>query len=232
MWSNIRKRCYKYTYETFLRTIRREDKDIKIRKRRTLKLYKKADFPGQKVQIDVKYVPSGCVKDGQKYYQYTAIDEYSRLPFRQIYNEHSTHSSVTFLLEAIKYFKSKCIKKIHLIQTDNGTEWTKALISNNTTPTLFERLAKKKEINLCRIRIATPRHNGKVERLHRKYQQRFYRTLIFYSFKEVRQKLLAYQKSSISYPITTLGFKSPLPMIQFFNSKKYDLFNDNFFLSA
>jgi transposase len=102
MWYNIRKRGYKYTYETFLRTIRREDKDIKIRKRRTLKLYKKADFPGQKVQIDVKYVPNGCVKDGQKYYQYTAIDEYSRLPFRQIYNEHSTHSSATILLEAIK----------------------------------------------------------------------------------------------------------------------------------
>jgi hypothetical protein len=133
---------------------------------------------------------------------------------------------------AIKYFKSKGIKKIHLIQTDNGTEWTKALISNNPTPTLFERWAKKKEINLCRIRIATPRHNGKVERLHRKDQQRFYRTLTFYSFKEVRQKLLAYQKRSISYPITTLGFKSPLQMIQFFNSKKYDLCNDNFSLSA
>jgi hypothetical protein len=39
--------------------------------------YKRADYSGQKVQIDVKFVPSCCVIDGCKYYQYTAVDEYS-----------------------------------------------------------------------------------------------------------------------------------------------------------
>jgi transposase len=221
MWDNARKRGYKYTYETFLRTVRREDENIKTRRKRSLKPYKKAEFPGQKVQIDVKYVPSECVKDGQKYYQYTAIDEFSRLPFRQIYNEHSTHSSAMFLMETIKYFKSKGIKKIHLAQTDNGTEWTKALISNNPDNlTLFEKKAKQAGINLCRIRIATPRHNGKVERLHRKDQQRFFRKLKFSSFKEARKKLEAYQKRSISIPISTLSFKSPLQVLQAFKNSK------------
>jgi len=221
MWDNARKRGYKYTYETFLRTIRREEIGVKKKRKKTLKPYKKADFPGQKVQIDVKYVPTECVQDGRKYYQYTAIDEYSRLPFRQIYDEHSTYSSMIFLLETVKYFRSKGIKKIHLIQTDNGTEWTKALISNNKNNfTLFEEKAKKLRINLCRIRIATPRHNGKVERLHRKDQQRFYRTLEFKSFKEAKRKLETYQKRSISIPITSLKFKSPLQMLQEFKKSK------------
>ena len=37
--------------------------------------YERAAYPDQKVQIDVKFVPSYCVSNGQKYYQYTAIDE-------------------------------------------------------------------------------------------------------------------------------------------------------------
>ena len=44
------------------------------------KPYEPAHFPGQKVQIDVKVVPSSCIVGaakafGQKFYQYTAIDE-------------------------------------------------------------------------------------------------------------------------------------------------------------
>lgn len=37
--------------------------------------------PGDKVQVDIKYVPEVCVRFhgcGDKYYQITAIDEYSR----------------------------------------------------------------------------------------------------------------------------------------------------------
>jgi len=37
-------------------------------------------YPGQKVQIDVKYVPEACYSgiDGEKFYQYTMIDEADR----------------------------------------------------------------------------------------------------------------------------------------------------------
>ena len=47
----------------------------KKKQKRKLKPYRRADYPGQKIQIDVKYVPSYCVADGKKYYQYTAVDE-------------------------------------------------------------------------------------------------------------------------------------------------------------
>ena len=36
-------------------------------------------FPGERVQIDVKTVPSKCIVGQFKLYQYTAIDEYTRL---------------------------------------------------------------------------------------------------------------------------------------------------------
>lgn len=47
------------------------------------KPYEKLLYPGQRVQIDVKHVPTACIAGdarvlGDSYYQFTAIDEYSR----------------------------------------------------------------------------------------------------------------------------------------------------------
>ena len=49
------------------------------------KPYQRAEYPGEKIQIDVKYVPTHCVASGQRYYQYTAIDECTRVVFREMY---------------------------------------------------------------------------------------------------------------------------------------------------
>jgi hypothetical protein len=37
-------------------------------------------YPGEKIQIDVKYVPTNCIsmEYEQSLYQFTAIDEYSK----------------------------------------------------------------------------------------------------------------------------------------------------------
>lgn len=64
-------------------------------------------YPGQRVQIDVKVVPIACVvpdKDGlqERYYQYTAIDEYSRYRFLMAFKEQSTYSSTQFVNALIK----------------------------------------------------------------------------------------------------------------------------------
>ena len=45
------------------------------------KPYEQMSYPGQRVQIDVKFVPACCLVNeakGKCFYQYTAIDEYSR----------------------------------------------------------------------------------------------------------------------------------------------------------
>ena len=186
-------------------------KGNKKRKRRKNKPYQRAEYPGQKVQVDVKFVPSECVVDGRKYYQFTAVDECTRWTYRQMYDEHSTYSAEKFLIELIQ----RCPFPIRQIQTDNGTEFTKALISNNPNDkSLFESKLEENDILYHRIRIATPRHNGKVERQHRIDQQRFYNHLRMFSLEDGRKQLAVYQEKSNEYIKHCLGLRSPNQVLE------------------
>jgi transposase-like protein len=208
MWQKaIEKHEYKRCYQTFLRTIRGFEGKLKEkRSQRKPQPYQRAEYPGQKLQLDVKFVPSYCVTDGNKYYQYTAIDECTRYTYRQMYNEHSTYCAKQFLDELYAHIKFP----IREIQTDNGTEWTNALISVKAEhKTMFEEALAENGILYHRIRIATPRHNGKVERQHRKDQQRFYRKLKMYSLADGRKQLAAYQNKSNKYISSVLNMRSP-----------------------
>lgn len=154
-YQKAKERGYKRSFGCFSKTVRklREQKPGKVRKKRKNKPYQRAAYPGQKVQVDVKYVPSECVTDGNKYYQYTAVDECTRWTYRYMYNEHSTYSSIQFLHRLVK----ACPFQIRRIQTDNGTEWTKQLISGDPKDlTSFELGLKAYGIEYQRIRVATP----------------------------------------------------------------------------
>jgi transposase InsO family protein len=81
-----------------------------------------------------------------------------------MYAERSTHSAHDFLLKLI----ANAPFPIREIQTDNGTEFTNALLVVKAKhKTLFEAALEEMDILYRRIRIATPRHNGKVERYQR-----------------------------------------------------------------
>ena len=214
-YQGARERGYKRSFGCFSKTVRKlqEQKAWKARKKRTNKPYQRADYPGQKVQVDVKYVPSECVTDGNKYYQYTAVDECTRWTYRCMYNEHSTYSSVQFLHQLVK----ACPFQIKRIQTDNGTEWTKQLIANDPKDlTSFELGLKAYGIEYQRIRVATPRHNGKVERQHRIDQARFYNDLRMYSLLDGQRQLAEYQRKSNNYIKGCLGMRSPNQMIELY----------------
>ena len=169
----IEKDGYTRSYGGFKRVVRRLKAlkpDKKKKKKRKLKPYQRADYPGQKIQIDVKYVPSYCVTDGRKYYQYTAVDECSRWTYREMYDEHSTYSSKDFLLKLIQHAPFP----IREVQTDNGCEFTnRLLVIKSKHLTMFEKALEELGILYHRIQIATPRHNGKVERQHRQDEARF-----------------------------------------------------------
>ena len=120
--------------------------------------------------------------------------------------KHSTCSAEAFLIELIQH----CPFPIREIQTDNGTEFTKALISNDPNDkSLFEIKLEQCDIFYHRIRVATPRHNGKVERQHRIDQQRFYDTLRMFSLEDGRKQLAVYQQKSNDYIKHCLGLRSP-----------------------
>ena len=146
---------------------------------------KRCSIRGQRVQIDVKYVPSVCLvgeaaeENGGYYYQYSFIDEYSRFRYLEAFKEHSTYSSTVFLKHVVKKFPYL----IECVQTDNGTEFTNEMGSGRKKkPTLFETTLKELHIRHKKIRLYTPRHNGKVERSHRKDNEEFYASHTFYSF--------------------------------------------------
>ena len=87
-----------------------------------------AKYPGERVQIDIKYVPKECMSKelkelGEKYYQYTAIDEYTRLRYTYFCKEHNTYESTVFINRLIRYFPFK----IKLIQTEKRFEITNKL---------------------------------------------------------------------------------------------------------
>lgn len=100
------------------------------------------------------------------------------------------------------------------IQTDNGTEFTNTLIvSKAKHKTMFEQALADCKIAYQRIRIATPRHNGKVERQHRTDGERFYSTLKMNSVEDGNRQLEAYNKRSNNYWKACLGMKSPNQML-------------------
>ena len=70
-----------------------------------------ATYPGERVQVDVKYVPMECLtkeikEKGERYFQYTAIDEYTRQRVLWASKEHSTYASAQFMDIVINKFKS------------------------------------------------------------------------------------------------------------------------------
>lgn len=207
LWDSLRKSGYKRSYTSLVRVVNKWIKpEVKKRSYQKPKPYQRAQYPGQKVQIDVKFVPMYCVSNGKQYYQFTAVDECSRWTYREMYEEHSTHSSARFLANLIL----KAPFPIREIQTDNGAEFTNALLRKSCKhKSLFEELLDKAGILYHRIRIATPRHNGKVERQHRIDEARFYKKMRMYSLSDGRAQLEKYNLRSNTIPKSCLKYRSP-----------------------
>lgn len=210
LWDALRKKGYKRSYTSLVRVVNKWIKhEIKQKQTRKPKPYQRAEYPGQKVQVDVKFVPTYCVVNGRKYYQYTAVDECTRWTFREMYDEHSTYSSTDFLVKLVR----NCPFPIREVQTDNGAEFTRALLSNDGKLSLFEEMLEKCGIKYHRIRVATPRHNGKVERQHRTDEKRFYKKMKMYNLDDGRKQLAKYNKKSNNIPKICLGFLTPNEML-------------------
>ena len=192
------------------------------------KEYQQMQYPGQRVQVDAKYVPMKCLtkelkEQGERYFQYTAIDEYTRMRVLWFAKEHSTYESSQFIDEIIKKFPFK----IEEIQTDNGFEFTNRLSYNTSIrdrKTLFESKLKKLGIRHKLIKPYTPRHNGKVERSHRKDQERFYYKRVFYGLEDLRNQGKEWRKEYNNFPMRPLGWLSPREFIKKYKSQEESLF--------
>ena len=96
-------------------------------KRKANKTYEAPKYlPGEKVQIDLKYVKlvdEVAARLGKKYrwiYQYTAIDVATGIKFKMIHESRDGQASIDFLSKVRLFYPFP----IKAIQTDNGFEFT------------------------------------------------------------------------------------------------------------
>ncbi len=212
LWHRLRQRGYTRRPESLFRVMRKLGLFPQAEKKPAYKPkpYEQMTYPGQRVQVDVKVVPRKCIVDPElRLYQYTAIDEFTRLRFLAAYPEQSTYSSADFLKRLFKWYARRGIQ-VECVQTDNGPEFTNRFLTDRQDrPSLFEKTAAELDIRHKLIRPYTPRHNGKVERSHREDQKRFYSSHSFYSLDDFAKQLAVHNRRSNNFPMRPLNWCSP-----------------------
>lgn len=136
--------------------------------------------PGHHVQMDVK-VLALTTDEGKRTcrYQYTAIDDATRIRALQIYERHTQANAIRFF----DYMLEKFPFRIHTVRTDRGHEWQ----------ALFHWHVEDNGIRHVYIKPHSPQLNGKVERSHRTDQEEFYQLLTYTGDVDLTKKLAAWE---------------------------------------
>lgn len=220
-WLRLRKRGYSRSLSSLFRVMKRLQLFPQKKKKPCYvpKPYQSMTHPGERIQIDVKVVPQACLAQKDRpLFQYTAIDEFTRLRYLKAYDEQSTYSSACFLRAAVRWFRRQGIR-VECVQTDNGTEFTNRFVSaRKNRQSLFEKTAADLHIRHKLIRPYTPRHNGKVERSHREDQKRFYQIHSFACLQDFSVQLQQYLYRSNNMPMKPLHWLSPREYLQQFKN--------------
>lgn len=119
-------------------------------------------LPGHRLQIDTKFLAAIPGKR-KSYWQFTAIDDCTRLRILKIYERNNQKNAIDF----VDYVLSRLPFRVQAIQTDNGSEFSAQ----------FHWHVQDLNIAHIYIKARTPRLNGKVERSHRIDEEEFYRLL-------------------------------------------------------
>jgi transposase InsO family protein len=121
-------------------------------------------LPGHQRQVDVKFIsPMGAAAKAKKYYQYTAIDDCTRLRVLRVYPRLDQKTAIQFA----DYVLERLPFQVQVVQTDNGSEFGSS----------FHYHLLDKGVGHRFIKPRTPRLNGNVERSHRIDAEEFYRLL-------------------------------------------------------
>jgi transposase InsO family protein len=145
-------------------------------RRKTFHLYEK-QVPGHHVQVDVRFL---IFRDKKyrplKRFQYTAIDDATRIRILKVYNKHTQKNAIDFVNLVIR----KMPFRIKVVRTDNGHEFQ----------TLFRWHLQDLGIDHIAIKPRTPRLNGKVERSHLIDDREFYQLLEYEDDVDLANKLM------------------------------------------
>jgi len=122
--------------------------------------------PGHQIQVDVKFLTfHGKYGKPVKRYQYTAIDDATRIRALKVYSRHTQANAIAFIGYVIKSFPFR----IREVRTDNGHEFQAK----------FHWHVEDQGIRHAYIKPRSPQLNGKVERSHRTDEEEFYQLLTY-----------------------------------------------------
>jgi len=156
----LRKKGIELSPMTVWRVLSRNDvKPVLKRKKKSDFLRYNKDIPGERVQMDV-------TKLRTRAYQFTAIDDCTRLKVIRVYPNKKTDSAIDFLGEVLCSFPFP----VQRIQTDWGTEFFNYRFQEE----LHEHFIKFRP-----IKPRSPHLNGKVERTQQTDKSEFWRVLDF-----------------------------------------------------
>ena len=153
--------------------------------------------PGHQIQVDVKFLTFPG-NDGKtiKRYQYTAIDDATRVRALQIYDRHTQANAVAF----IDYVVAKFPFRIREVRTDNGHEFQAR----------FHWHVEDQGIRHAYIKPASPQLNGKVERSHRTDGEEFYQLPTYTDDVDLRARLAEWEAFyNLSRPHGAFKGKAP-----------------------
>ena len=136
--------------------------------------------PGHHVQVDVKFLQFKKAEGrAVKRYQFTAIDDATRIRALKIYEGHNQENAIDFIDHVI----SRLPFRIDTIRTDRGHEFQAK----------FHRHVE--DLGMCHIYIRprSPNLNGKVERSHSTGELEFYQLLTYTDDVDLRKKLAEWE---------------------------------------
>jgi hypothetical protein len=129
-------------------------------------------------------------------FQYTAVDDCTRIRALKIYERHTQQNAIDF----VNYVVGKFPFRIHTIRTDNGHEFQAKFHWH------VEDLGMQHQY----IKVRTPRLNGKVERSHATDQQEFYQLLSYTDDVDLHAKLAEWEQFyNFGRPHRALKGKTP-----------------------
>ena len=172
------------------------------RKRSVVSKRYEKQVPGHHIQMDVKFLIFEN-HDGKKIkrFQYTAIDDATRIRALKAYDKHTQKNAINFADHVIERFPFR----IHTIRTDNGHEFQAK----------FHWHVEDQGIRHVYIKPRSPNLNGKVERSHLTDKQEFYQLLTYKDDVDLEKKMKEWEDFyNYHRPHSSLSGKTPYEILK------------------
>ena len=183
-----------------------------------------ADYEIGFVHIDITEIRL----EGQKLRLFVGIDRVSKYAYIELHERMTAAIACEFLENFIK----DCPFKIHTILTDNGAQFTHALLAEHLRPKdkihTFDAVCAKHKIKHKLTKFRHPWTNGQVEIMNKKIKAHTTKLYHYENIKSLKKHLMAYILAyNFQRPLKALKYISPYDRIVEIYKEKPKLFNFN-----